>query len=66
VCKPKLVRHLHDDMGLELEAVDLVLRYRNQIRSMQWRLADMEQRIRQKEQAHQVEILALSRRLAQI
>jgi hypothetical protein len=53
-------------MGLELEAVDLVLRYRNQIRSMQWRLADMEQRIRQKEQAHQVEILALSRRLAQI
>jgi hypothetical protein len=66
VCKLKLVRHLHDDMGLELEAVDLVLRYRNRIRAMQRRLADMEQQMRQKEQAHQVEILALSRRLAQI
>jgi hypothetical protein len=66
VCKLKLVRHLHDDMGLDLEAVDLVLRYRNRIRAMQRRLADMEQQMRQKEQAHQVEILALSQRLAKI
>ncbi|MEJ2247487.1 MAG: hypothetical protein P8Y80_15645 [Acidobacteriota bacterium] len=65
MCKPKLVRHLHDDMGLDLEAVDLVLRYRNQIQEMQRRLDEMEQRLRQKEQEHHIEILALRRRLAQ-
>ena len=48
MCKPKLVRHLHDDMGLDLEAVDLVLRYRNQIQEMQRRLDEMEQRLPQK------------------
>ena len=46
VYKLKLVRHLHEDMGLDLVAVDLVLRYRNQIRTLQRRLADMELRMR--------------------
>jgi hypothetical protein len=66
VCKLKLVRHLHDDMGLDLEAVDIVLRYRNQIRTMQHRLDELEQRWRQKEQEHHIEILALRRQSAQI
>ena len=66
VCKLKLVRHLHDDMGLDLEAVDIVLRYRSRIRMMQRRLDEAEQRLCQKEQEHQVEILTLRRRLAQI
>ena len=66
VRKLKLLRHLHDDMGLELEAVDLVLRYRNRIRAMQRRLDEVQQRLRQKEQEHHIEILALRRRLAQI
>jgi len=66
VCKLKVARHLHEDMGLDLEAVDLVLQYRKQIRAMQRRLADMEQRLRRKEQEHRVEILALRRRLALI
>ena len=65
VCKLKLVRHLHEDMGLDLEAVDLVLRYRNQIRTMQRWLAVMEQRLRQKDQEHHIEILALRRQSAQ-
>jgi len=47
VCRLKLVRHLYEDMGLDLAAVDLVLRYRKQIRTLQRRLADMEQRLRQ-------------------
>lgn len=48
VCKLKLVRHLHEDMGLDLEAVDLVLRYRDQIMILQRRLEEMEQYMRQK------------------
>ena len=66
VCKLKMLRHLHDDMGLDLEAVNLVLRYRNRIRAMQRRLDEVQQRLRQKEQEHHIEILALRRRLAQI
>ncbi|MEJ2170631.1 MAG: chaperone modulator CbpM [Desulfobacterales bacterium] len=66
VSKLKLVRHLHDDMGLDLEAVDIVLRYRGRIRIMQRRLDEAEQRLRQKEQEHHIEVLALRRRSAQV
>jgi hypothetical protein len=66
VCKLKLIRHLHEDMGLDLEAVDFVLRYRKQIKTMQNQLEEMEQRMHQKEQEHLNEILALRRRLEQI
>ena len=66
VYKLKRIRHLHEDMGLELEAVDFVLRYRNRIKTMQRRLDEIEQRMRQKEQEHHAGILALRRRLAQI
>jgi hypothetical protein len=66
VCKLKLLRHLHEDMGLDLEAVDLVVRYRNQIRTMQRRFDELEQRLRQKDQEHHIEILALRRQSAQI
>ena len=65
-CKLKRIRHLHEDMGLDLEAVDFVLRYRNRIKTIQRRLGEMEQRMRQKEQEHLNEILVLRRRLAQI
>ena len=64
VCKLKRIRHLHEDMGLDLEAVDFVLRYRNRIQTIQRRLDEMEQRMRQKEQEHLNEVLALRRRLA--
>lgn len=66
VRKLRLVRHLHEDMGLDLEAVDLVLRYRDQIRTLQRRFDEVKQRLRRKEQEHHVEILALRRRLAQM
>ena len=64
--KLRLVRHLHEDMGLDLEAVDLVLRFRDQIRTLQRRFDEVKQRLRRKEQEHHVEILALRRRLAQM
>lgn len=66
VYKLKLIRHLHQDMGLDFAAVDLVLRYRNRIQTIQCRLDEMEQRMRQKEQEHLNEILALRQRLAQL
>jgi hypothetical protein len=65
VYKLKRIRHLHEDMGLDLEAVDFVLRYRNRIKMMQHRLNEIEKRLCQKEQEHQTEILAFRRRLAQ-
>lgn len=64
VKKLKLIRHLHEDMGLDLEAVDFVLRYREKIKSIQRRLDQMERRMRRKEQAHQRELQGLRRRLA--
>ena len=66
VCKLKRIRHLHEDIGLDLEAVDFVLRYRNQIQTMQRRLDEMEQRMRQKEHEHLTEILTLRRRRAKL
>lgn len=66
VYKLKRIRHLHEDMGLDLEAVDFVLRYQNRIQTIQRRLDEMEQLMRQKEQEHLNEILALRRRLAQL
>jgi len=66
VRKLKLIRYLHEDMGLSLEAIDFVLRYRERVKAMERQLEDVEQRLRQKEQEHQTEILKLSRRLAQM
>jgi DNA-binding transcriptional MerR regulator len=66
VSKLKLIRYLHEDMGLSLEAIDLVLRYRERVKSMERQLDDMEQRLRHKEQEHQSEVLKLCRRLAQM
>lgn len=62
VSKLKLVRHLHEDMGLNLEAVYLVLQYRNQIKILQRRLEELEQFMRQKEQEHLSRIGTLRRR----
>ena len=55
VCKLKRIRHLHEDMGLDLEAVDFVLRYLNRIKTIQRRFDEMEQRMHQKIQEHLVD-----------
>lgn len=66
VNKLKLIRYLHEDMGLALEAIDFVLRYRQQIKLMKSQIHEMKQRLYQKEQEHQAEILALCRRLEKL
>jgi DNA-binding transcriptional MerR regulator len=66
VYKLKLIRHLHKDMGLDLEAVDFILRYRNRIQKTNRQLGKMKQRIHELEQEHQNEIQALRRQLARI
>ena len=66
ISKLKLIRYLHEEMGLSLEAIDLVLRYRERVRTMERQLAEMEQRLRKKEQEHQVEVLKLCRRMAKL
>ena len=53
-------------MGLALEAIDFVLRYRERVKTMERQLEEMKQRLRQKDQEHQAEVLDLCRRLAQI
>lgn len=64
VGKLKLIRYLHEEMGLSLDAIDLVLRYRERVKTMEHQLNEMEQRLRQKEQEHQKEVLTLCRRMA--
>lgn len=64
VYKLKLIRHLHDDMGLDWEAVDFVLRYRDCIKTLQSRLDEMEDRIRRRDREHQRELRDLRRRFS--
>ncbi len=65
VRKLKLIRYLHEDMGLDLGAVDFVLRYRERLKMMQRQIDDMERQLRQKDQQHQAEVVALCRNLQQ-
>jgi DNA-binding transcriptional MerR regulator len=66
VSKLKLIRYLHEELGLPLEAIDLVLRYRQRVKAMEHQLQEMEQRLHQKEQEHQTEVLMLCRRMAKL
>jgi cell division septum initiation protein DivIVA len=66
VFKLKIIRHLHEDMGLDLEAVDFVLRYRNRIQKLKRRLDDMKRQMRRKEAKYLSEIRALRRQLSQL
>lgn len=66
VGKLKLIRYLHEDMGLDLEAIDLVLRYRERVKTIERQLEEMEQRLRREEQEHQAEVLKLCRRITQL
>lgn len=43
-------RHLHQDLGLELTAIDCILRMRRQIISLQKELHEMEKRMTEREQ----------------
>ena len=59
------VRTLHEDVGLNLAAIDCILRMRNQLISLRQQIAEMEQQNLQREDALRSEIQELRRSLAQ-
>jgi hypothetical protein len=65
IVKLKVIRHLHYDIGLDLEAVDFVLRYRDQIKMLKQKIAERERQLRQKEQEYLDELRNLRQRLAE-
>lgn len=65
VVKLKVIRHFHEDMGLELEAVAFILSYRSQIKRLQSRLKAMQHRLHRHEQNHRIEILQLRQQVPQ-
>ena len=58
------IRHLHQDLGLDLMAVDCILRMRKRIATLQRQLDEMEQRKLQREQELLQEIQNLQRQIA--
>jgi len=59
------IRHLHRDLGLDLTAIDCILRMRRKIGNMQKQMHDMERRMLAREQELMTEIQRLRKRLAQ-
>jgi DNA-binding transcriptional MerR regulator len=59
------IRHLHRDLGLDLTAIDFILRLRRKIGYLQRQMRDMEQRMLEREQELTTEIHRLQKRLAQ-
>lgn len=65
VQKLKLIRHLHEDMGVPLDTLDFLLLYRKRIKAMEQELEEMKRYIRGRERMHKAEILSLSGRFGQ-
>jgi len=66
VCRMIRIRHLHQDLGLDISAVDCILRMRQQITALQRQLNEVEQRVSEREQELLNEIKKLQQRLAQV
>ena len=58
------IRHLHRDLGLDLTAIDYLLRMRRQIANLQKRIHDMEQQMSLREQELMDEIQRLRKQMA--
>jgi DNA-binding transcriptional MerR regulator len=59
------IRHLHDDLGFDLQAIDFILRMHTRLIDLQRRLDDMEAQMRAREMELLDEIQTLEKRLAQ-
>jgi len=59
------IRHLHRDLGLDLTAIDCVLRMRRKIGNLQKQINDIERRMIEREQELTAEIQRLRKQLAQ-
>lgn len=57
------IRRLHEDLGLDLDAVEIVLHMRRQMEEMLKRMEDIERRLRERERSLLEEIQDLRRRL---
>ncbi|RPH38716.1 MAG: hypothetical protein EHM86_09165 [Desulfobulbaceae bacterium] len=66
VQKLKLIRHLHEDMGMALDEIDFLIRYRCRIKAMQHQLEKMKQQIYDQKSTYEAEIQSLRLRLAQL
>ena len=58
------IRHLHRDLGLDLTAIDCILRMRRRVVHLQQQLYDMERRMAVREQELTAEIQRLRKQLA--
>ena len=58
------IRHLHRDLGLDLTAIDCILRMRRQIGHLQKQMHEMERRMVAREQELTTEIQYLRKQLA--
>ena len=58
------IRHLHRDLGLDLTAIDCILRMRRQIVHLQEQMYDMERRMVARERELTAEIQRLRKQLA--
>jgi DNA-binding transcriptional MerR regulator len=58
------IRHLHRDLGLDLTAIDCILRMRRKIGNLQKQMNDMERRMIEREQELTTEIQRLRKQLA--
>jgi DNA-binding transcriptional MerR regulator len=59
------IRHLNRDLGLDLTAIDCILRMRRKIGNLQRQMQEMEQRMLEREQELTAEISCLRKQLAQ-
>ena len=59
------IRHLHRDLGLDLMAIDCILRMRRRIGKLQKQMLDRERQMLEREQELMAEIQRLRKRLAQ-
>ncbi len=66
VQKLKLIRHLHEDMGFSLDAVDFLLRYRRRVMDLKHQLKEQKKQILDKERQYEAEIFELRRQIKRL
>jgi DNA-binding transcriptional MerR regulator len=64
VCRLIRIRHLHRDLGLDLPAIDCLLRMRRQVVNLQRRLSEVEQQMLARERELMDEVQRLRRKIA--
>ncbi|BHH86204.1 hypothetical protein [Desulforhopalus sp. 52FAK] len=66
VQKLKLIRHLHEDMGFSLDAVDFLLRYRQRMMALRQQLKEQKKQMLTKDRQYEAEIFALRRQIKRL